>query len=248
MADEEVRFYRLASLLFDSNGSVLQGYLKHLLSTGSQTLQQMLSAEKHNLFHNFWKPQLDCRSCINNCNYKGDKRRKSILTKVQWDTLYVLDPLDPCHALLGATSCPCQYDRNPILREEDMDVTLITFLLLNIFSGLHTHVIQALHDLRSARNELSHSSKASLMLDDTKFNVIWNKSEPAILTICSEISHAKRNDVHSEITTLKSRDMDARSSTSALRILKVSMAEVKFATFFVIEEKRISFLFIINVK
>ena len=226
MSDAEVKYYRLASLLFDSNGSVLQDYLKHQLSTGPyQTLQNMLSTEKHNLFHTYWKPQLDCRSCTN-CNYTGNRSRKPLLTSAQWDKLFIPNPIDPCHSSANLGSRSCQYDPNAGVREEDLDVTLITFLLLNFFSGINANVKQTLQDLRSARNELCHSSRASL--DDSHFSSIWSKGETAILIICSEISQAKYNDVKTEIVNLKSRDMDAQSSTRLLRILKDSVTEVSF--------------------
>ena len=220
MSDEEVRYYRLASLLFDTNGSVLQEYLKHLLSTGAySSLQNMLSMEQHNLFHNFWKPRLDCMSCTP-CGFKGDKRTNPVLNNTQWTNLYGPNPSDTC----SNNARPCQYCPNPHLREEDLDITLITFLLLNIFSGLNANVFQAVNDLRSARNDLCHSSRASL--DDKKFNAIWSKVEHAILLICSEIGPVKRTDVQAEIIKLKSRDMDADSSTRLMRTLKDSMTEV----------------------
>lgn len=161
-SENNTLFFKIVALILNPGTFVVTSTLKEKIRAEKRTFPDFLIHRKHDLFHYLKKGR--CCMCPshdhNRPNGKG-------LSKYQWKILFTKTP-NGCKF----SDCCCMYSANAYLKEDDLDITLIVFLLVNLFP-LSDVEKQNVNTFRDQRNSYyAHATKAKMNKNEYKFKFI----------------------------------------------------------------------------
>ncbi|XP_061186541.1 uncharacterized protein LOC133194642 [Saccostrea echinata] len=211
-----VKFMKSVSLILDIGTLALSYRLKvEIQKSGLNSFRQFLNTHKHKLFHLHEK-----RNC---CRCTGGQTQRTYLRKNQWSMLFNAN-LKPCDK---NKPCLCQYDPQPNVSEDDLDLTLLCSILQNICS-LSPAEYQDITNLRDRRNIIAHSKNAHM--DDATYVKEITAIKDAIESIANRCGKNEHEKVKREIeNVMKSQlnDNMGRFVLSSLHNVEETTEEIR---------------------
>lgn len=225
-AIENVSFFKYVALIITPGSFAVRQKLKKKLHDQKFSLIDFLNQKKHEIYH-LYKRGLCCL-CQPQAN--SQQHGQGLLSK-DWNLLF--EKRNQKCKLRNKTCC-CNYAAFSYRREEDLDITLVVCLLINLFS-LSDEEKKNLEDLREHRNFYAHALNAHLK--DTEYverfteatsliNAIANSCEDPQTHkwVCREIRNimdsSLYNVLHKEIVFWNNDDQITRETLEkVLRII-----------------------------
>lgn len=191
---ENIRFFKLVALIIDVGTVVVENKLIEKIRDSGLTFEVFLNRKKHELYH-FYKPNT---CCLCSSKLKSEKCQKS-LSNTQWKTLFTKTKRKKCSFFKG--NCSCIYDANTIVKEEELDITLSVYLLINLFP-LSDCEKQDLERFREQRNTYyAHITRAKLEEHDFKYQ--FQQASSVIKSIASSCKIITYRELCEEITDIE---------------------------------------------
>ena len=206
--DLHINYYRILSLTVEASSKALQLYLKqNYHSHGIHGLPQFLSSIFHILFF-FWSKLPTC-ACGERRSFQCHQG-KSILTDAQWNNLF---------QEVSDEGSKCRYIPRPHIDIDSMDVTLSSFLLINVYKDeLSSDILTAITTLRDNRNTIIHRSAATM--DDAEFNAKWTSTEHAIMTVAKTLPEQDYEDIQRHVMDIRCRFIDEMECARFVTLLQ----------------------------
>lgn len=161
-SENNTLFFKIVALILNPGTFVVTSTLKEKIRAEKRTFPDFLIHRKHDLFH-YWNKGLCCMcpSHDNNRTY-----RKGLL-KYQWEILF-RKTQNKCKF----RDCCCMYSANASLKEDDLDISLIVCLLVNLFplSDVEKQNVKTFRDQRNSY--YAHATNAKMNKNEYKIKFI----------------------------------------------------------------------------
>jgi len=196
---EEKNGLALSTLLMNEGSIVLWNLIQHNLL--GATIEHFLNKKKHKLFH-FWKGN---KCCDSKCKFDSTNPSKTFMFTSQWETLF-LNNGQNCGSLYY---CIHQFSANPNLTSSDLNISLSSILLLNIFS-INQELIKLVKKLRTLRNSIVHST-CKKTIDDEEFEKKWLDISSLLLHIAdnAQVSAGSYSDLRDRIAEWRCKNYES---------------------------------------
>lgn len=193
-SEKNTLFFKIVALILNPGTFVVTSTLKEKVKAGKLTFPDFLTQRKHDLFHHWNK----CCLCP-----PHDKHRpygKGLL-KFQWETLFTKTP-NGCRF----PDCCCMYSANANLKEDDLDISLIVCLLVNLFP-LSDGEKQNVKTFREQRNSYyAHATKAKM--NENEYRIKFIEVTTVVKNIASFCNIDTQRQVDEEINEIKNSPMN----------------------------------------
>ena len=150
---ENFSFFKFSALIITPGGFAVRQKLKKKIQDQSLSLPDFLNQRKHQIYHLYKRDPC----CLCQPQAKSRHHGRGLLSK-DWNLLFEKRNMK---CKLRNTTCCCNYVAIFYRGEEDLDITLVVFLLINLFS-LSDEEKKNLEDLREHRNFYAHALKTQI--------------------------------------------------------------------------------------
>lgn len=161
-SENNTLFFKIVALILNPGTFVVTSTLKEKIRAEKRTFRDFLIHRKHDLFH-YWNKGL---CCMCPSHYNNRPNGKGLL-KYQWKILFTKTP-NRCKF----PDCCCMYSANASLKEDDLDISLIVSLLVNLFplSDVEKQNVKTFRDQRNSY--YAHATKAKMNKNEYKIKFI----------------------------------------------------------------------------
>lgn len=195
-SENNTLFFKIVALILNPGTFVVTSTLKEKIRAENRTFPDFLIHRKHDLFH-YWNKGLCCMCPSHDNNRPNGKG----LLKYQWKILFTKTP-NRCKF----PDCCCMYGANASLKEDDLDISLIVSLLVNLFplSDVEKQNVKTFRDQRNSY--YAHATKAKMNKNEYKIKFI--EVTTVVKKIASFCNIDTRRQVDEEIKEIENSPMN----------------------------------------